>query len=59
MCGWSSASTDGRFYDIANDVLEKDPLDDSALTHEVRRIRDMLSAAIEKHTRPGFYERRK
>jgi len=39
---------DGRFHDVANDVLEKTPLGDNALTPEMRRIRDMLRAAIKE-----------
>jgi len=47
---------DGRFYDIANDVLEQKPLKSDALTPEVLKIHDMLKGAIEKNTRPGFYQ---
>lgn len=47
---------DGRFYDVANDVREENPLEDDALTPELLRIRKMLRDAIEENTRPGFYQ---
>jgi len=48
---------DGRFYNVANDVLEKAPLGDDALTPDTSHIRDMLREAINQNTRPGFHER--
>ena len=46
---------DGRLFDVANDVLEKSPLDGDAITPEVAKVRDMLGNAIDSCTRPGFY----
>ncbi len=45
---------DGRLFDIANDVLEKNPLKGDAITPEIGRVKDMLGQAIEGCTRPGF-----
>ena len=47
---------DGALYDIANDVLEQNPLEGQDLTPEIVKIRDRLKGVIEKNTRPGFYK---
>jgi arylsulfatase A len=38
---------DGRFFDIAQDRLEKEPLDDAALSEERRAVRAMLQTRID------------
>ena len=40
----------GEFYDIANDVLEKTPLDVDTLTPSARSTHEMLGEALSKYT---------
>ncbi len=47
---------DGRFFDVAEDLLEKHPLTSDQLTAETKQVRDMLQGVIDQHTRPGYYE---
>lgn len=38
---------DGRFYDVASDVLEKSPLDD--LSPEAQKVRELLEGVLEQY----------
>jgi arylsulfatase A len=39
---------DGHFFDVAHDRLEKQPLDDNALSEEARAIKAMLQTRIDQ-----------
>ena len=39
----------GRFYDVAEDVLEKKPLDPASLGKDARAARDKLAKALERY----------
>ena len=40
---------DGSFYDLSNDILEKNDLSMNELNKELSRVRDQMFALIEKH----------
>ena len=40
---------DGSFYDVGNDILEKNDLSINELNQELSRVRDQMFALIEKH----------
>jgi len=47
---------DGRFYNVAQDVQENNPLTGEELTPEARRVRRELRRVIDQQTRTSFYE---
>lgn len=50
---------DGRFFDVADDHQESNPLEPDTLTPQQRTTREMLRQAIQDKTRMGFYDQRK
>lgn len=47
---------DDRFYDLANDPMEENPIETRQLIGEQRDVRDRLREIIQENTRPGFYQ---